>query len=205
MRKKNLEIILQELHDFTNPKVEFEQYTTPGRVAAEILFMAYRMGDIVGNKVADFGAGPGIFSIGACILNAEKVYAVELDGDAIEDLKSNINKEHCERIEICHEGVEKFGNHVNTVFQNTPFGSQRRHADIPFLNQALKTGDVVYTLHNSKTRDFLAKKIKEMGGKITHIAEFEFYINRIYSFHRKERIKRKFVFFRIETGENNLK
>jgi len=198
MKKRTLEMELQHLSNFSNPKAELEQYITPAPIAAEILHFALGMGDVVDKSIADFGSGPGIFGIGACILGAKVVHAVEIDPDAVEDLKKNILSKNCKKIIIHEENVEKFAISVDTVFQNTPFGAQSRHADIPFLKAAMMRGKVIYSLHNASTRDFVIKKINDLGGKVTHIREFDFFIPKIYSFHRKDRVRRKFIFFRIE-------
>ncbi len=205
MKKKALEIKLQRLQGFTNPKASLEQYLTPANIAAEILFFAHQMGDIEGKIIADLGSGPGIFSIGACFFNPTKIYAVEIDGDAIEDLKRNIATVRCEKIEIVREDVKNFGVPVDTIFQNTPFGAQVRHNDLPFLETSLRISKVIYTLHNWETKDFLMGKIEELGGRITHVLEFQFQIPRIYKFHTKEKVTKKFVFFRIEKVGDKLK
>ena len=205
MKKKAFEMELQRLNGFSAPKASLEQYLTPANIASEILFFAYQMGDVENKTIADLGSGPGIFAIGACMLGANKIYAVDIDKEAIEDLKRNIKISKCDRIEILNEDVKKFNENVDTIFQNTPFGAQVKHNDLPFLETALRVGDIVYSLHNGETKEFLIKKIGEMGGEITHIREFQFYIPKIYKFHTRERVMRRFVFFRIEKRGDNLK
>ena len=68
MRKKDLEIRLQSVRNFENPDPALEQYMTPATMAADILFDAYRDGDVEGMKVLDLGCGTGMFSIGAWML-----------------------------------------------------------------------------------------------------------------------------------------
>ncbi|MBO4763982.1 MAG: class I SAM-dependent methyltransferase, partial [Candidatus Methanomethylophilaceae archaeon] len=60
MKKKDLEISLQSLETFRNPKVRLEQYPTPSVIASDILFSAYAAGDIAGKRVADLGCGTGL-------------------------------------------------------------------------------------------------------------------------------------------------
>ena len=48
MRKRELEMELQKVRGFDSPDVALEQYMTPATIAADILFEAYRHGDIEG-------------------------------------------------------------------------------------------------------------------------------------------------------------
>ncbi len=45
--------------------------------------------DIEGKQVVDIGCGSGILSVGACLLGAEKVFAVDIDPIAVEVAKEN--------------------------------------------------------------------------------------------------------------------
>ena len=201
MKKKELEIMLQSLSGFEKPKAGLEQYATPSNVAADILFLAYQLKDIEDKLIADLGAGTGIFSIGACILGAKRVKAVEIDGDAVNVMRKNLEKFQCRDVEIYEMNVNDFSCEVDTVLQNPPFGSQRKHADLPFLEKAMHIGKVIYTLHNAVTHEFLERKIENLGGVITNQINYEFFIPRIYKFHRKEKVKREFVLLRIESGK----
>ncbi len=205
MKKKHLEIKLQSLQGFTNPKAYLEQYVTPAKIAAEILFLAHTLGDVEGRIVGDLGSGPGIFSVGACLMGAEKVHSVEVDDDALRDLIANVKRFNCTSIEMHRIDVSEFNFKVDTVFQNVPFGAQRKHADLAFIDKALEISTVTYALHNWETREFVMNRYTDKGGEITHVAEFEFTIPRIYNFHRKERVKRKFLFLRVENKRDNLK
>jgi len=60
--------------------------TTRGVV--RLLPSVMRMGDIV----ADLGAGSAVLAIAAAKLGAERVYAVELDGEAIRDAEENVER-----------------------------------------------------------------------------------------------------------------
>ena len=63
MRRKDLEIALEKVPRFEDPDPSLEQYPTPAAIAAEIVFDAYRRGDIAGMKVMDLGCGTGMFSM----------------------------------------------------------------------------------------------------------------------------------------------
>ncbi|OYT58673.1 DNA methylase [Euryarchaeota archaeon ex4484_178] len=196
MKKRKLEILLEGVEKYRNPKSFLEQYFTPAVIAADILFFAWSMGDVEGKTIADLGAGTGIFTIGSGLLDAKMVYSVEIDKDAIEILKKNMEK-YGIRAKIILGDVRDFNIPVDTVIQNPPFGSQNRHADLPFLEKAMEIGKVIYTLHNANTNDFIEEKIEAMGGKITHKKFYDFPIPHMFNFHRKERVIWKVILYRV--------
>jgi putative methylase len=196
MKKKNLEILLEGVERYNQPKAILEQYFTPAVIAADILFFAYTMGDVEGKIIADLGAGTGIFTIGAALLGAKRLYAVEIDKDAIEILRRNLERYEV-KAQVIAGDVRDFEISVDTVIQNPPFGSQNRHADLPFLEKALEVGRAIYTIHNANTDDFISKKIEKAGGKITHKKFYDFPIPHTFNFHREERVLRKVILYRV--------
>ncbi|EDY36247.1 hypothetical protein ABOONEI_2234 [Aciduliprofundum boonei T469] len=196
MKKKKLEILMEGVENYKNPKASLEQYFTPATIASDIMFLAYSLGDIEEKILADFGAGTGIFTIGACLLGARKIFSVEIDVGAIEILKKNLEKYKCSA-EILNMNVEEFNSEVDTVVQNPPFGAQNRHADLPFLEKAMQVANVIYTLHNANTSEFIERKIFQNGWEITHRKFYDFSIPYMYGFHRKEEVRRRVVFYRI--------
>jgi len=158
MRKKHLAMLLSKLEGFPEPKPELEQYRTPGNVASELLWLAYSAGDIAGKVVADLGTGTGVLAIGAKLLGAEKVYAVEVDGKALEVARRNAERAGVE-VEFINADVSEFDERVDTVVMNPPFGSQRKHADRPFLLKAFEVADRVYSIHLAKpeVRNFIER------------------------------------------------
>ncbi len=197
MKKKKLEIILQGIKGYSNPKAKLEQYLTPANIAADILFRAYSLGDIKDKVIGDMGCGTGIFSIGSCILGAKKVYGVEIDREAVEDFYENLKSFNCRNIEILNKDVRDVKIDVDTVIQNPPFGSQNRHADIPFLIRAFEIGEVLYTIHNALTLNFIRKKVIKLGGKITHEIYYNFEIPKLFNFHTHEKIFMKIILLRV--------
>ncbi|NJE30429.1 methyltransferase domain-containing protein [Thermococcus sp. 18S1] len=201
MKKKHLAIALSRLEGFKNPKPELEQYRTPGNVAAELLWLAHSLGDIGGRVVGDLGAGTGVLSIGACLLGAAGVYAVEVDETALEVARENarsLGMEEC--IEFIHSEVSRFGRKVDTVVMNPPFGSQNPHADRPFLLKAFEVSDVVYSIHLAKpeVRRFIEAFVGDAGFEITHRITLPFEIPAQFFFHRK-RLERVLVdIYRLE-------
>jgi len=201
VKKKHLSIFLSRLEGFKNPKPELEQYRTPGDVAAELLWMAYSLGDIEGKAVADLGAGTGVLTVGACLLGARKVYAVEIDGEAVEILRRNVENagtRNC--VEVVHADVSSFNRRVDTVLMNPPFGSQRKHADRPFLMKAFEISDVVYSIHLDKPEvmAFIETFSKEFGFQVTHRVTTNFEIPAQFFFHKKPLKRIKTRLYRLE-------
>ncbi|WP_297548888.1 METTL5 family protein [Thermococcus sp.] len=187
MKKKHLAMTLSRLEGFRNPKPELEQYRTPGDVAAELLWLAHSAGHIAGRTVADLGAGTGVLSIGAKLLGARKVYAVESDKEALEVARKNAEALGLE-VEFINANVSEFNESVDTVVMNPPFGSQRRHADRPFLMKAFEVADVVYSIHLAKpeVRNFIERFSDEFGFKASLLKTLPFEIPAQFHFHKKK-------------------
>ncbi|ASJ10410.1 DNA methylase [Thermococcus sp. P6] len=194
MKKKHLAMILSKLEGFKDPKPELEQYRTPGDVAAEMLWLALSMGDLEGRVIADLGAGTGILTVGACLLGAKKVYAVEVDRPALKVLERNVGLYGFEdRVEVIQSDVSEFSEGVDSVIMNPPFGSQNPKADRKFLLKAFEISDVVYSIHLAKpeVRRFIERFAGDFSFSITHKITVPFEIPAQFFFHRKklERIK----------------
>ncbi|MCE5297191.1 MAG: METTL5 family protein [Euryarchaeota archaeon] len=184
MKRKELEMTLQRVKAFDMPRADLEQYPTPATIASEMVFLAFANGDIEGKTVLDLGCGTGILCIGAALLGASRTIGVELDGNAIKTAKENADMLGVE-IEFLKGDVSSFEGKVDTVVQNPPFGSQNRNADRPFLEKAMSSADVVYSLHMSETLDFLARYASERGFAVEFQKRFKFDIPHTFAFHRK--------------------
>ncbi|MBP1911457.1 METTL5 family protein [Thermococcus stetteri] len=188
MMKKHLSMLLSRLESFESPKPELEQYRTPGDVAAELLWLAYSLGEVDGKVIADLGAGTGVLSIGAVLMGAEKVYAVEKDENALEIARRNARSLGVEdRIEFINADVSEFSERVDTVIMNPPFGSQVKHADRPFLLKAFEVSDVIYSIHLAKpeVRSFIEAFTRDHGFVVTYRLTLPFEIPAQFHFHRK--------------------
>ncbi len=184
MKQVSLEIELSRLKKPINPKAGLEQYPTPPEIAAMLLFRALSDGCVKDKVVADLGCGNGIFAIGASMLGASKVYALDKDEEAIETALKNSEMFRTE-IDFKVGDVAAFDVPVDTVIMNPPFGSQRKNADVPFIEKALEFSKDFYILLNYKAGDFL-ERIIEKKGEITWDKNVQIPLAHSYDFHRKE-------------------
>ncbi len=199
MRQRDLEIKLQKLDGFINPKAKLEQYITPAKVAADILYTVHALGDIEDKSIIDLGCGPGVFSIGACLLGAGKVDGYDIDSEIIEIASKNADNSRCQVNFNCMP-VEQVSGKWNTCIMNPPFGAQTKHADLPFLDKAMDIADVIYSLHNTGTLPFLRKRIENesrTGYSIDLEKNYKFEIRHTFKFHTKEKTEISVTLLRI--------
>ncbi len=177
-----------------------EQYAIPADLAAEILFRAcYEFGDIEGKSVLDLGTGAGRLALGASMLGAEYVVGVDLDWLALKVAAGN-----CRRMRLKADWVladlEALQGPIDTVVMNPPFGTKRPHADIQFLQTAIRIGKVVYSIHKAATRSHLGRWFSEHDRHAEIIMRAEMEIPHQFSFHRKRKHHVDVDVFRIVRG-----
>lgn len=206
MKKKQLEIILQQLKEPLLPKPSLEQYTIPSTLAAEIINLVYLHGDIKDKIIFDFGCGSGRLGIGAAILGAKQVVGIDIDKSVIKTAKENlilheaiISKKIPVSFVVCD--VANWFAKCDTIIQNPPFGIQTLHADRLFLEKAIECSKRIYSLHRggySKTRQFLTKFIESKGGKVEKILKFKFTLPYTFKFHKKPKVSYSVDLYVIE-------
>lgn len=204
MRQRELEILLQKVEGHPRPKAALEQYQTPATIAADVLYFAHGKGDIQGRVVLDAGCGTGILGIGAKLLGAAEVIALDLDEEALGVAMKNASALGVD-LSLLTVDVGDFPEPVDTVLQNPPFGAQKKHADEPFLVHAMKVGGVVYSFHNADTEGWVDAKVAAQGGVVTDRLRYAFPIPHTFDFHRKERVDVPVVLFRIERPPQTVK
>ncbi len=200
--KRSLEITLENLEGFKDPKIELEQYVTPPPLASEIVVNAKLMGDLE-NLVVDLGCGTGMLCIASALLGAEAV-GFDLDMDALKIARRNA-KSFNVSVDFVRCRVEKITLKVSdvTVIMNPPFGIWKRHADRPFLFKAMEIADVIWTIHSAGSEEFISNVCKDKGFRITHLFKLKIPLKKTYSFHEKPY---KLIFvevYRLEKGLNN--
>ena len=192
-RKKHLEMRLQNIPSHPKPKVGLEQYTTPSVIASDLIWNAFGLGDIENRGIVDLGCGTGIFAIGSALMGANSSIGVDIDESSI-GLASEVSRKlDLDNVDFIVSDICDFNDGLNadTVFQNPPFGSQKKAdkgQDIKFVEKAIELDpDVLYSFHMASTEDFLVKFYEDNGLDITHIFRYEFPIPKIYEFHNKEK------------------
>ncbi len=201
--KKDLEILLESVPDYSKPKIELEQYITDSSIVSEIVWLSFMRGEISESKVADFGCGTGRFAIASALLGALQVVCVDVDYDAILDSKesvyrldldSKIDLVVCDVLKLPFRENLKF----NVVFQNPPFGIQsRRGIDIAFLESSIKYSKIVYTIHKAETTNFIIRKIQDFGKHVDVLGYRSITIRAKYPHHYKRIHRVNVVILRI--------
>ena len=199
MRKKHLEMLLEQVEGFRAPKPAKEQYSTPATVAAELLHFAFMRGDIA-DTVYDLGCGSGVLALGAKLLGAEKVIGFDDDRDALEIARANAKKLGMDVEFVCCR-IDEICGKAHTVVINTPFVAQVRGSDRPFLRKALELSSVVYSIHNAGSMEFIKKFISP--SIITDYRSIDFPIKRTFRFHTKEMQVIKPEMYRIEKRQRD--
>ena len=201
MKQRDLEILLQKVKPHPSPNPTLEQYQTPATVAAAVLYFAYGKGDIAGKKVLDAGCGTGILGIGAKLLGAEEVIALDVDEQALAVAMQNAKALGVD-LSLLTVDVTDFPEACDTVIQNPPFGSQKPHADAPFLEHALRVARVVYTFHNAETDAWVEQRVASLGGAVTDRLRFALPIPRQFDFHRKDVVEVPTTVFRAVSSQS---
>ncbi|MHA1125640.1 MAG: METTL5 family protein [Candidatus Heimdallarchaeota archaeon] len=194
IKRKDLEILLQGLEGIASPKVELEQYPTPARVAANLLWIAsFDYDDIYEKTVADLGCGTGTLGIGAAYLGAKNVVGVDIDCSLIKIAQKNSAEvsleSYCDW--ICCDVRDISLKDIDTVVMNPPFGMRKESLtrDRDFVAKALEITDTIYSInpYDEKTREFFKEFCVELGAKVDKIIWMEFEIKRQFDFHKKEK------------------
>lgn len=208
MKRKELEQHLQELEGFSRPKILLEQYETRAHIASCMLHtIESSYGDLGGKSVLDLGCGCAALSIGANLLGASYVLAVDVDDDALQIASCNIQQFELTDIDLLQCDVKNLsqvlaGRHFDTVIMNPPFGTKHNKGlDCIFVEvglQCLNDKGVLYSLHKSSTRDHFQRKAPGWNVQATVLAQLRYDLPATYKFHKKASLDIEVDLWRFE-------
>ena len=200
MKKKELEMRLQQVPRTDQPNPHLEQYMTPATIASDIIFTAYQLNDIENKTILDLGCGTGIFAIGACLAGAKNVIGIDIDRTSIQTAKTYAQQQNLD-IEFLVKDINDVDTSCDTVLMNPPFGAQKSNlqADRKFLEKAFQLSQVIYSIHLKKTIPFIEKLVTALHGDITHQKDYDFPIKWMFSFHTKQTVSYDVTLVRITT------
>lgn len=199
--RKKLEMLIQDLSNPSSYNNDLEQYLTDPHVASMLIYQAYQNGDIEGKTVADLGCGNGVLAYGAAVMGAKLVYAIDADPEMTKICGINCGGL---QISIVNSDVTAFNTKVDTVLMNPPFGSVRKHADLPFIEAAASCASTIYAIHNIKTRDFIEEHYNAIG-EIFMRAKVLISVPRIYPHHREEFREMEGIMFALRVRDKAKK
>ncbi|KAK2904714.1 hypothetical protein QQF64_032798 [Cirrhinus molitorella] len=204
MKLKELESCLQQVDGFEEPKILLEQYPTSPHIAGCMLYTIHNTFDDIQNKlVADLGCGCGVLSIGAAVLDAGLCVGFDIDEDALDIFKGNVEDFELSNIDMVQCDVCSIGStyakKFDTVIMNPPFGTKHNQGiDMQFLRTAISMASTaVYSLHKTSTRDHIQKKANDWKVKMEVIAELRYDLPASYKFHKKKSVDIQVDFIRF--------
>ena len=195
MKLKHLIAELEGVKTWEKPKVALEQYPTSPEIAAHMLLNALEEGDIEDAAVADLGCGGGILGIGAAILGASHVVAIDLDQRAARGRRERggvrgTGRPDARRPADARDAVLgerrwplRLRDHQPTL--RDAEGLQRRRHGLLLAGLQMCTADgAVYSLHKTSTRAFIQKKTAEWGAEARVVAQLRWSIPKMYKHHK---------------------
>lgn len=187
--RRELEMLLERVEGFTDPKLKLEQYRLPAPVAADILwYIGMRHKDLEGRVVADLGCGTGMLTAGAALMGADLAVGADIDLDAIKSARRVADRLGVGgRVELVRCRIDWLPLTADVVVQNPPFGVRNRGADRAFLKAGLEAAGVVYSIHKADegVRRFVPAYVKGLGGRVDEVLPLSIKLPPTYHFHTK--------------------
>ena len=194
MKLKNIISELESLESFSDPKDYLEQYQTPPSVAGEMIHYISNNYSLKDYTIADLGCGTGILGISAALCGCENVFLFDIDEDALNIAKSNVqNLELEDKIHIIQCDVnqltcwKKLNKYFDLVITNPPFGIRSENgADVEFLKTASYIcNNTIFSLHKFSTVNFLKKFYNKNGINNLKSFKIDYTLPKTYKFHKK--------------------
>ena len=74
----------------------------------------------------------------------------------------------------------------DTIVTNPPFGTRNRGIDTLFVEKAMSSANVVYSLHKRSTRDHFIRKASENDWNLEMVAELRYDLPKTHVFHKQK-------------------
>ena len=201
-----MEILLERVEGFADPKLHLEQYRLPAPAAAEMLwYIGLRHKDLENRIIGDLGCGTGMLSIGAAFMGADYVVGVDIDQSALMKAKNIADRFRLRgKLDLVRCRVEDIALEVDVVVQNPPFGVWKREADRAFLKAGITSGHTLYSLHKSgeDVRRFIRGYAEDLGARVDEILPLSIKLPPTYHFHKKKFHKFDIDLYRIVRGRD---
>ena len=203
LRRAELVRWLSEVPGFAGPIARLEQVVTPADAAADLLFEALGRGDLAGRSVVDLGTGTGRLAIGAALLGARPVLGIDVSSSALEIARAAASSLGVS-VDFREAEVEGAELPEGTVLMNPPFGAQRRHADRPFWDAALRPGArSVYAFALSESRTFIEARAVERNARIESVRPVPWRYPATFAHHRQRAVELRVDLWILRMGERN--
>ena len=187
VRRSDLVRAIERVPPPPQPRADLEQVVTPAEAAADLIAGVERWDGLEGRSVLDLGSGTGRLAIGAALLGARPVTAVEVDPGLVE-----LGRVAAERagVEVDFVAMEVSGwnRPAEIVVMNPPFGAQLRHADRPFWAAALSNARRsvhAFALYDSRT--FIARQVVAAGAHVLEVTPQPWVLPRTFPHHTRRR------------------
>ncbi|MCI4357877.1 MAG: methyltransferase domain-containing protein [Thermoplasmata archaeon] len=174
---------------------------TPAERAADLLFEAQARGDLDGQPVVDLGCGTGRLAIGAALLGAGPVLGIDLSVSALEQAREATRALGL-AVSYIEGDVAQVDVPQGTVVMNPPFGAQRRRADRPFWDKALRPGvRTVYAFALPESRTFIEGRAVERNARIETIRPVPWSLPATFAHHRRHAVDLSVDLWVLRMGE----
>jgi len=213
MKRRELEQHLEDVDGFEKPKILLEQYVTKPHIASCMIHTIENVyGDINQKMILDLGCGCSVLGIGSALMGASYVLGVDIDHDALEIAKANVDYTELTNVNFLQCDVRNLpsilnGQKFDTVIMNPPFGTKHNKGlDCLFVEialQSVKDNGVVYSLHKTSTRDFFRRKSTSWNTDSRVLAQLRYDLPATYKFHSKSSVDIEVDFWRFAKNSTN--
>jgi putative methylase len=188
VRRSELLRALERVPPFDRPDAALEQVITPSEAAATLLAAADRFDGLSGRSVLDLGCGTGRLAIGAALMGAARVRAIDIDPGAVERARTAA-KEATVTVEFDALDVASASGRAEIVVMNPPFGAQSKYADRPFWERAFALAErSVYAFALADSRTFIARRAVERGAQVLDVGPVPWALPRTFPHHVRRRV-----------------